>query len=106
MYFDVYGTLEDRTYWVLCDGIMKQLPVNIVVNYRGVVRPDDVISTLSQYDAFFLPTLGENFGHVVLEALLAGCPVLLSDRTPWRDMPVRRAGFDLPLDAPNGFHMR
>ncbi|MCM3903084.1 MAG: hypothetical protein ND866_15360 [Pyrinomonadaceae bacterium] len=29
---------------------------------------------------------------------MAGCPVLLSDQTPWRNLRERKAGFDLPLD--------
>jgi glycosyltransferase involved in cell wall biosynthesis len=41
---------------------------------------------------------------VILEALLAGCPVLLSDQTPWRDLSVKCAGFDLPLNEAEKFH--
>ena len=44
-----------------------------------------------------MPTLGENFGHSILEALAASLPVLISDQTPWRDLEMRKAGFDLPL---------
>ena len=51
----------------------------------------------------FLPTLGENFGHVVPEALAAGCPVLLSDRTPWHDLEQHGAGWTLPLQSPEAF---
>jgi glycosyltransferase involved in cell wall biosynthesis len=103
VHLDIYGTQEDRAYWDLCDGIIRQLPGNISARYRGVVRPEDVISTLSGYHALYFPTFGENFGHVILEALLAGCPVLLSDQTPWRDLASRHAGFDLPLNAPDRF---
>jgi glycosyltransferase involved in cell wall biosynthesis len=40
-----------------------------------------------QYDLFVFPTRGENFGHVIIESLSVGTPVLLSDRTPWRADP-------------------
>jgi glycosyltransferase involved in cell wall biosynthesis len=103
VHFDIYGTQEDPGHWELCRGLMTRLPAHIAVDYRGVVAPEEVIPTLSQYHAFFFPTLGENFGHVILEALLAGCPVLLSDRTPWKDLSTRRAGFDLPLEQPDQF---
>jgi glycosyltransferase involved in cell wall biosynthesis len=43
------------------------------------------------------PTHGENYGHVILEALLAGTPVLLSDQTPWRNLEEAGAGWDIPL---------
>jgi hypothetical protein len=35
--------------------------------------------------------------------LLAGCPVLISDRTPWRHMQDRRAGYEFSLDEPEAF---
>jgi len=47
--------------------------------------------------------LGENFCHVILESLAGGCPVLISDRTPWRRLVSKGAGRDLPLDGPQGF---
>ncbi|QPI75397.1 glycosyltransferase [Sphingobium sp. Cam5-1] len=46
---------------------------------------------------FFLPTLGENFGHVIIEALGAGTPALISDRTPWRDFDRAGCGWIMPL---------
>src|SRR5690606_22656373 len=49
---------------------------------------------------FLFPTLGENFGHVILEALTAGCPVLISDRTPWRNLKQMEVGWDIPLEQP------
>ncbi len=59
--------------------------------------------TLAAHDLFLLPTLGENFGHVFLEAFLAGLPVITSDRTPWRELTAKRVGFDLPLEQPDAF---
>jgi glycosyltransferase involved in cell wall biosynthesis len=47
--------------------------------------------------------LGENFCHVILESLAAGCPVLISDCTPWRNLASQGAGWDLPLEGPQGF---
>ncbi len=101
--FDIYGSVEDDGYWSDCRALIARLPGNVRAEYRGSVPPQSVIATLSRYDVFFLPTLGENFGHVISEALLAGCPVLLSDQTPWRNLPGDRVGFDLPLDDSAGF---
>ena len=97
---DIYGTLEDKDYWGECERLIRALPGHIQVRYRGWVQPEAVIGVLSGYDAFLLPSLGENFGHVILEALLAGCPVVLSDRTPWRDLTAERVGFDVSLAEP------
>ena len=45
-----------------------------------------------------LPTLGENFGHVISEALVGGCPVIISDQTPWRDLEKEQVGWDIDLN--------
>lgn len=80
---DIFGPIEDEDYWRKCTGILNTLPNNIKVQYRGAITPDEVLNTFARYDIFIFPTLGENFGHVIFEALRAGIPVLLSDRTPW-----------------------
>ncbi len=54
-------------------------------------------TTLADYDFLVLPTCFENFGHVIVEALTAACPVVLSDTTSWRGLESKRAGFDVPL---------
>jgi glycosyltransferase involved in cell wall biosynthesis len=104
VYLDIYGAKEDAEYWDECSQLLGELPENVVAEYKGVVPLEDVIPTLSEYDAFLLPTLGENFGHVIFEALMAGCPVLLSNRTPWRNLADRKAGFDIELNQPSEFH--
>ncbi len=104
--FNIYGTLEDTDYWRRCEAAIAALPPNIRVAYRGPVQPEDVETVLSGYDAFLLPTLGENYGHVIREALSAGLPVLISDRTPWRGLEARGAGADLPLDDLDAFARR
>ena len=96
--FDVYGSLEEENYWRECERAIDVLPKNISLNFRGAVAHEQVAETLAKYHFFILPTLGENFGHVVIEALATGCPVLLSDRTPWRNLDSAKAGWDLPLE--------
>jgi len=103
MSLDIYGNQESAEYWKECERLMRGLPPHVTVTYHGNVPPDEVINVMASYDLFFLPTLGENFGHVILEALLAGCPVLISDRTPWRQLQEKRAGYELSLDRPQAF---
>lgn len=97
---DICGTLEDHDYWEDCLRITKSLPVNIKVQAIGPVPHEDVSETLAKYDFFILPTLGENFGHVFIEALASGCPLIISDRTPWRALEKHGIGWDLALEDP------
>ena len=101
--FDIYGVIEDQAYWARCEAAIAALPAHVQVRYRRPLRPDEVADVLAAYDLFFLPTLGENYGHVIREALSAGLPVLISDRTPWRGLAAQSAGADLPLEAPDAF---
>jgi glycosyltransferase involved in cell wall biosynthesis len=101
--FDIYGPKEDPAYWNKCATRIQQLPNDIKVNYCGEIHPNHVHKTLNQYHLFFLPTLGENYGHVIFEALIAGCPVLISDQTPWRNLEALNIGWDLNLVEKNHF---
>ena len=81
--FTIYGTIEDGAYWEYCLSLIERLPNNINVVYYGHISNNLVNSELARHDLFFFPTRGENFGHVIIEALSAGLPVLISDQTPW-----------------------
>lgn len=95
--FDIYGTIEDENYWSECQGIIDSLPSNITVNYKGNANHESVHEIFSKYDAMVFPTQSENFGHVIAEAMFAGCPVIISDQTPWNDLQDSNAGWDMPL---------
>ena len=101
--FDIYGPMSDAAYWARCKEVVAAMPENVEVTYKGELPHSEVVSTLSHYDLFFLPTCGENFGHAIVEAWQAGCPVLISDRTPWRGLEEREVGWDIPLDQPSRF---
>lgn len=101
--FDIYGPIRDEPYWARCRKMIAQLPAHMEARYRGSVEHDRVASVLVEYDLFFLPTLGENYGHVIFEALAAGTPVLIADTTPWRELAEAGVGWDLPLERPDDF---
>jgi glycosyltransferase involved in cell wall biosynthesis len=99
----VVGPVEDKGYWEECREQIGRLPGNIKVEYLGPRRNDELMALLQQHHIFVLPTTGENFGHSIFEALLAGRPVLISDQTPWLGLTALKAGWDLPLGDPPGF---
>ncbi len=101
--FDIYGIVDDEHYWRNCQSQISRLPENITVTYHGVIKHEQVIQTMHNYDLFFFPTRGENYGHVILEALMASVPVLISDQTPWCDLDQKGVGYVLPLSDERGF---
>lgn len=95
--FDIYGPVEESGYWRKCQVLMEALPRGVRAHYRGAVRPEAVLQTFAAHHLFLFPSRGENFGHVILEALTAGCPVLTADTTPWMELTDSQAGWALPL---------
>jgi len=95
--FHIYGPIEATDYWRECQKLIDLLPGNVKVEYVGSVNPNDVVSVFGRYDLFLFPTCGENYGHVIAEALTAGTPVLISTETPWRNLQEEGFGWDLAL---------
>lgn len=94
---EVHGPIGDPGYWSECEREGRRLPGNVTLRYHGPVSPEEVGTVMRRHDFLLLPTLGENFGHVIAEALVAGTPVVLSDRTSWGWIAERDAGWCIPL---------
>jgi glycosyltransferase involved in cell wall biosynthesis len=95
---DVYGPIEDDQYFEETKQIVKNLPANVKVEFKGAVDNVRVPRVLGGYHFFVLPTLGENFGHIFVEAMNAGLPLIISDRSPWRDLEGEQVGWDMPIE--------
>ena len=92
-----YGTQQDQAYLQQCLKAAEAMPHHSIT-FPGDIHPDHVPEVLADAHFFYLPTLGENFGHAIVEAFMSGTPVLISDRTPWHKLEGARAGWELPLD--------
>lgn len=101
--FNIYGPIEDKGYWEECKSLIDSLPSNIEVLYKGVIEHDKVMDAFMVNHVFLFPTLGENFGHVISEALIGGCYVIISDQTPWRDLEQAQVGWDISLSEEEKF---
>jgi len=100
---DLWGPLEDKAYWGSCQQLIALSPPSLSVRYKGEVEHERLHDLLKNYDVMLMPTLGENFGHAIIEALDAGLPVVISDRTPWRNLEQSGVGVDLPLEDEAAF---
>ena len=96
--FHIYGPIEDKAYWKICNTLITDLPHNVFVKYEKELDHAEVSKVLEMHDLFFLPTRGENYGHVIMESLSVGTPVLISDTTPWRNLEQAGVGWELPLE--------
>lgn len=101
--FDIYGPVFDDEYWNSCKQEMQNTGTSITVNYIGSIEYEFVGRVLADYDLFFLPTLGENFGHAIFEALSCGTPVMISNKTPFQDIEEKKAGWIRDPEDLSGF---
>lgn len=101
--FSIYGSKEIQSYWEKCQEFISELPANITVKYCGIAERQDVHQIYSDHDAMLLPTLTENYGHSIVEAILSNCPVIISNNTPWNDINDAEAGWAISLDDENKY---
>lgn len=97
VHLDLYGPVYDPEYWEKCQRLIERMPEGISVRHRSGISPEGAAEEIRKHHAFILLTKGENFGHAILEALLAGRPVLISDRTPWKGIEEKGVGKVLRL---------
>ena len=96
VHFHFYGPIEDENYYHKCLDLAKKSKFDIT--YKGELKHFEVSRVFSSYDVFLFPTLGENYGHVIAEALMAGCVVITSDQTPWGDLNLFDSGWAISLE--------
>ena len=75
----IYGPIVELIY-------EKRIAAAGKVEYGGILQPEEVNTTLNQFDALVLPTFyeGEGYPGVILEAYANGLPVIASR---WRAIP-------------------
>jgi len=101
--YHIFGPVKDEEYMNELKQIIDALKMKNIY-FHGPLSPEMVNDKLTEFDFFVLPTLGENFGHAIFEALSAGLPVIISDQTPWRNLESKKAGWDVSLK--NGSELR
>jgi glycosyltransferase involved in cell wall biosynthesis len=91
------GPVEDATYQEELERLATNSPAVRVV-FHGGMPPSELGPHFHAAHYLLSSTTQENFGHSIVEAWAHGCPVIISDRTPWRDLKAHNVGWDWPLD--------
>lgn len=91
------GPVEDEAYQKELVAMARNQD-RVVVEFVGGMAPTELAPFWQKAHYFLSSTTQENFGHSIVEAWAHGCPVLISDRTPWRDLESKGVGWDWPLD--------
>ena len=72
-----------------------------IVRFIGPQYGDDKLEALDSADCFILPSKGENFGIVVIEALARGVPVIATQSTPWNELTSLGCGWWVQRSIPS-----
>lgn len=110
--FERLGKMPDITEKIVCAGLGSSCEeIRRLAREHGLldrlVLPGD-LSTQEMVDVFasaralLYPSLAEGFGLPVLEAMMAGVPVVVADRSPMKET-AGRAGFYFDPDWPESF---
>lgn len=94
----------ERRYVSRLQAQARTLGLNGQVVFAGLLRGRAVQEALVDADVFVLPSLQENFGVAVVEAMAAGCPVIVSPQVALAE-EIERNGAGLVV-APQAEELR
>jgi glycosyltransferase involved in cell wall biosynthesis len=78
------------------DRLLRELAATLSVQRLSIEEPvygDCKLDVMRTADIFVLPTLNENFGITVAEALAAGTPVIATKGSPWSGLETEGCGW-------------
>lgn len=99
VHFDIYGVVYSEEYWNSCKEVIDTIPENITVVVHDGVPQTELFELLQESHYLLMPSRSENFGHIIWESLACGCPVIISDQTPWLNLEEKNIGFDISLKS-------
>lgn len=89
----------DQEYYKKLEKLVFDLNLTSVVTFLGLVENEEKSQLLKLADLLILPSLSENFGMVVVEALAARIPVIATKGTPWSDLESYHCGWWVEQEA-------
>ncbi|MGB1031373.1 MAG: glycosyltransferase, partial [Flavobacteriales bacterium] len=96
--WNIYGVTQNQEYVDLLISLAENHD-RIELNLHGEINPNDLNEALKSGHFFYLPTLGENYGHSIVESFMHGIPVIISNKTPWNKLEEKNCGWDLDLSS-------
>lgn len=69
---------DEEDYRAVLEPLAARLEVSSRIEFAGSVHGADKAALLANARVLILPSYSENFGNVVIEAMAAGCPVIVS----------------------------
>lgn len=97
----IAGNSDPKDYIKELEDKAAGLGITDSVKFVGPITGADKIEKYQNCDLFVLPTLNENFGNVVAEAMMCELPVITTKNAPWKVLDDYKCGWWIDLSVEN-----
>ncbi len=97
----IAGNSDPKDYICSLKEKVKKLSIQDTVKFIGPITGEAKLQKYQNSNLFVLPTLNENFGNVVAEAMMCECPVITTTNAPWSCLNEDKCGWWIDLSIEN-----
>ncbi len=97
----IAGNSDPKDYIYTLNTKVDRLGLSGSIKFIGPVTGEAKMRKYQDSNLFILPTLNENFGNVVAEAMMCECPVITTKNAPWSCLTEDRCGWWIDLSVEN-----
>lgn len=97
----IVGNSDPDNYQLTLENKVRNLGIIETVKFLGPINGEEKMRKYQDSDLFILPTLNENFGNVIAEAMMCECPVITTKNAPWDGLLEEKCGWWIDLSVDN-----
>lgn len=97
----IAGNSDPKDYIDTLKAKVNGLGLSESIKFIGPVTGEAKMRKYQDSNLFILPTLNENFGNVVAEAMMCECPVITTKNAPWSCLNEDKCGWWIDLSVEN-----
>lgn len=88
---------DPKGHLAKCKRAVKEYGLEDTVTFAGPAFEEKKWEMFEKADLFVLPTISENFGIAIAEALSAGVPVITTRGAPWEELVTNQCGWRIDI---------
>lgn len=95
----IVGNSDPKEYINELEKRVSELGLFDSIKFLGPITGENKIKKYQESDVFVLPTLNENFGNVIAEAMMCELPVITTTNAPWKVINDYECGWWINLSV-------